>query len=389
MENFIEATCDFENQVKKLTHACCKSCKMVSITMKVNRKGICNQCSRSRRTKYHLPTWTNAVGEEIFEVPQELACLTLVEKLLIQKISPFVPLEHIYKGTMGLCGHVCAFQQNITGITTILPRLPSDISMVRVVRQMKEEIGSPFATGKAYRVNKDRVIKALIWLKTYNSQYKDICINASNLDWIEGPEDDILRYISLLKDLTDYKKTTAPSLNDYGPSGLPSSYPEVKQYGCMDDGSTEHLTAKIARERLDLLRTVNVHARKRKFEIAWPKCAEKAVNEFCGTKIFASAFPWLFPGGVGDIEECDRESKKQWGARLLKYFDARFQEDPVFTFYANNYVTRHQNSSSGKWFIDNFHNNAPETLEELKATVREGNMEFIKSITYSTKVVKG
>ena len=171
------------------------------------------------------------MDEEIFEVPEELACLTLVEKLLIQKISPFVPLEHIYKGTMGLCGHVCAFQQNITGITTILPRLPSDISMVRVVRQMSEELGGPFTVGKAYRVNKDRVIKALIWLKTYNAQYKDICIDASNLDWIEGPEDDILRYISLLEDLTDYKKTTAPSLNDYGPSVLLPRSKTVWVYG--------------------------------------------------------------------------------------------------------------------------------------------------------------
>ena len=74
---------------------------------------------------------------------------------------------------------------------------------------------------------------------------------------------------------------------------------------------------------------------------------------------------------------------------MLLYTDGRFLRDPVFVFYANNYMTRRQNSSTGKWFVDTFYNNAPETLTELKESIRNGNTSFINSLTYSCKRVMG
>ena len=36
------------------------------------------------------------------------------------------------------------------------------------------------------RVNRDRVLRALRWLKIHHSGYKDIVINECHLDWMEG-----------------------------------------------------------------------------------------------------------------------------------------------------------------------------------------------------------
>jgi len=35
----------------------------------------------------------------------------------------------------------------------------------------------------------------------------------------------------------------------------------------------------------------------------WPTRDIKPISEYSNTKIFCLAFPWLFPGGVGDIKE--------------------------------------------------------------------------------------
>ena len=125
----------------------------------------------------------------MYSVPPELARLSLAEKLLIQKISPFVPLQHIRQGVMGLKGHVCAFEQDISGVCRDLPKLPSDISIIRIIKEISVEIGnSKEKAVRVYRVNKNNVLSALRWLQKHSTEYRDINIMEENLDWIEGDE---------------------------------------------------------------------------------------------------------------------------------------------------------------------------------------------------------
>ena len=46
-----------------------------------------------------LPVWYNDEGVPQYYVPSVLSSLTQAEKLLIQRISPFVPLQHLKQGT--------------------------------------------------------------------------------------------------------------------------------------------------------------------------------------------------------------------------------------------------------------------------------------------------
>jgi hypothetical protein len=53
---------------------------------------------------------------------------------------------------------------------------------------------------KSMRVNKQYVLKALLWLKIHNPHYADITINESNLDWMNGQiEANIGTQASILK----------------------------------------------------------------------------------------------------------------------------------------------------------------------------------------------
>ena len=58
---------------------------------------------------------------------------------------------------------------------------------------------------------------------------------------------------------------------------------------------------------------------------------------------------------------------------MMVYFeDGRFVKDKFFVFFALNYITRHQNASSGNWLIKDFYKGGPETLEELKESIQKG-----------------
>ena len=358
-------------------------------------KDLCKKCNIIDNENHYLktkqlPIWYSAEGIVQRCVPDELSQLTLAEKLLIQKISPFVPLEHIHQGVMGLKGHVCAFEQDISEVCLKLPKLPSNISVVRIVREMKAEIGiSTVTIEKSYKVNKKRIINALRWLKRHNKEYSDIEIAEENLDWMEGEEDYLSPPVRIEDADMFISDNNTPGDTDLGPNGVPLDDVPIQQFGYVDNGDIAITSEEIATEKNDLLETINNSKNKRKIEVAWPASGIKAVSEYSELNIFAGAFPWLFPGGLGDIQEAAATSKRDWGSRMLYHWDGRFLRDPVYTFYANNYITRHQNSSTGKWFVDSFQSNAPESIQELKDTIEGGDLNFINSLVYSSKRVKG
>jgi hypothetical protein len=108
-------------------------------------------------------------------------------------VSPLIPVIHIKNGTLGSRGHVVSFFQDIYGICNELPRLPNNVTMVKVVRQSLSNDGE--AIRKAFMVNRLKVLKALQWLKKYNVLYKDIDIVESNLDWISDSNESQLQNI--------------------------------------------------------------------------------------------------------------------------------------------------------------------------------------------------
>jgi len=110
-------------------------------------------------------------------------------------------------------------------------------------------------------------------------------------------------------------------------------------------------------------------------------------SEFDDTKqVFINAFPWLFPGGVGDVwdPKRGRQNIRHWLQRLLSYKDGRFQKDHIFALYAYNMVQRHENNSRGNYFINQpaLVGPAPPTVEELKERIRGGDDKFISVLQY-------
>ena len=78
------------------------------------------------------------------------------------------------------------------------------------------------------------------------------------------------------------------------------------------------------------------------------------ISEYDVTKnIFANSYPWLFPGGIGDMYDMTRGkvSIKDWGNHLLRYYDGRFLQDSLFGLFLYNTIQRHSSNSEGNFFL--------------------------------------
>ena len=248
-----EAMLDFEKQCMNIKHNHCICCRMVGINLKINKNSICEKCAKLKNPNYYLekrqlPVWRKD-GVPIYTVPKELESLSHAEKMLIQRVSPFVPLHHIKQGVMGLTGHVCAFEQDIGELVQKLPRMPSDVSILRVFKTVNAEIGNSKSSHmKAFRVNKSKVLAALRFLKCYNSEYRDIEIDESRLDWIDGDEG-ILRSkeMETEEEILTNQDDTAQNA-DIGPCPRQAFDPkasggdDVDVYGYVETGGVAHLS---------------------------------------------------------------------------------------------------------------------------------------------------
>lgn len=372
----------------------------MSLRSSINGRGYCVTCAKFKNRDYYienrlLPVWYKD-GVPQYHVPMVLECLSHAEKMLIQRVSPFVPLHHIKNGVFGLSGHVCAFEQDIGSMVDVLPRISTETGVIRVLQEVRTEIGSDNAKQtRAFKVNKGRVIAALEFLKEFNREYNDITIDVTRLDWIDGEEGDLEGQAFTVPDLRTNKDDNKHD-TDMGPAITQCVAPratndDVQAFGYVPDGGIGVLSPDDRLINKELQAAVSASPSKKGINMDWPEVEDVPVNEYSNVRIFARAFPWLFPGGFGDVQDYPNPDKAaaEWGKRLLYYEDARFAKDKLFCFFAMNYIIRHRNSTSGKFFIEKFQRNVPDTLDELKESIRNGNTSFVNHLTFYNKRIKG
>ena len=69
-----------------------------------------------------------------YDIPGVLANLTLAEKLLIARLSVTVTIHHLAHGGVASTGHVTTFPKPVEPMAAVLPRLPSEVTIVRAGR---------------------------------------------------------------------------------------------------------------------------------------------------------------------------------------------------------------------------------------------------------------
>jgi len=344
-----------------------------------------------------LPIWKDEHEQNHFTVPLVLSTLTEGEKLLIQQISVYVPLHHLKYGQLGVTGHIVSFPQDISEICKQLPRLPHNISFVRIVKHFKTSDGE--ISSNSFRIRKRQVLDALIWLKKYNVHYSDIDIVETNLDWIENGEEQQLPTTILEEEIDE--DVLRENNEDRGPAPQQVSYIAnvddqlEPSYGTLVEFNPHVPKVKDSTVLNTILQAEEAgktvtNGTKRK-TMDFPYVSPDPICEYTEPHLFEKAFPWLFPGGSGGYEsiKAPRPTLAQWMEKTMLYKDGRFAKDKMWAFCALNFFARHTNQSSGGFFVDTFFKQGPKNLEDLQQEIAEGNLSWLHSISYYSHRVTG
>ena len=334
----------FETKTSSFHYTKCDACLSVRLSMKivkgldgVSRCRICNQKKYTINMFSH-PVWfkDGKHNSPQYDLPHELCGLSEGEKLLIQQVSPYVPLQHLQKGSFGSKGHVCSFPQDISEVCLVLPRLPTDICVVNVVKEFRDKDNVPHK--HTFRIRKQKVLDALAWLKQYNVVYSDIVITTENLDWIDGSEG-FLGYSEASDSLSSPQEDQA-YVNIHDNPHSHNTDPPV--FGMIQSPPNQHNPSNKYNDFTSSLQVASKKA-STSTSLSFPYVSSTPVNEYDTTLLlFCKAFPWLFPGGRGDFNDCSEvlENVDDWMRRLLYYQDGRFAQDKIWSFFALNYAVR-------------------------------------------------
>ena len=338
LQHSTKAITQFEDMTSKLTYQKCDSCKCVKLNQSLFKSqcGLsrCKQCHTKKYTvsSFSHPTWVDEQGQEQFSVPGALQGLREGEKMLIQQVSPYVPLQHLQKGSFGCKGHVCSFPQTIHSICSVLPRLPTDVSIVNIVKSFSDSDNIPHQL--TFRIRKQKVLDALKWLKQYNPEYADITIADGNLEWMDSEEENLPQSLPTLNPQDSQQNEVDPVTyqdEHYDPDPVTVDSPI---FGYLFTPNHRHNPQEKDKEVTKSFQ--NAYDKHSKTTtVDFPYVSDVPINEYDQTqKLFCRAFPWLFPGGVGDINDCSeiRETVDQWMKRLLYYEDGRFASDKFGVF---------------------------------------------------------
>jgi hypothetical protein len=285
---------------------------------------VCLSCRAALRNN-KVPKYALAQGLWIGSVPEELACLRYIERMLVARVRHSCCCVRISSGMRKMKANAVAFRAPVPKMYDILPPPREDIQEVLAI--MFTGPCKPSADDfkrTPFLVRRNHVKQALLWLTLNHIDYADIKLSEHNL--AQYPED--MPPVSV-----EYKEMSTNKT----PEG-------VSVFDNNDDDGTElgdcpFTVHGITGEELNMLPTnvLKVMALQHlnsQGKILAIGHAESAGTIWKNPHLYPQMFPWLFPYGLGGIGSVVKMSEREHKHRLLLYHDKRFQTDPNFPFIA-------------------------------------------------------
>ena len=100
--------------MRNVSRLVCQNCHTWCLVTNYKTDYVCNRCKTNKYNQSHFlnenyqPIWYDDNNGIRWDVPVELSGLTTQEELVIQRNTPYVPIIHLYQGSLGLKGH-CIF----------------------------------------------------------------------------------------------------------------------------------------------------------------------------------------------------------------------------------------------------------------------------------------
>jgi hypothetical protein len=285
---------------------------------------VCNQCRRYLRTA-KIPPHALANGLWLGAVPEQLAQLRFVEKLLIQRVRVngcFVRVAS--SGLRKMVAHVIAFESPIAKVYHTLPPPIEEFDDVLALLFTGPCRPTPNETKRTPLLVRRKVVAhALEWLKLNHCDYADLHIAYDELE--KYPEDTPPVTVEYQHSLTNKVEEGTSTFDQTTEDGVDYSECPFIVHGI----TGESLTTKTVPALKGLaLRHWNNNGGA--LSVSHAADAQSIYNN---PNLYPQIFPWLFPFGLGGIGT-STVSDKAHKHHLLMYHDKRFQRDTIFPFVA-------------------------------------------------------
>ena len=270
----------FQDKQEQWQHAKCSVCAEQWPVRKSNTdldSYICLRCSRDKRS----PKMFSAHNDmDPGSVPSCLEGMTQIEEMLIARACPIMTVYRKHGGQRGYQGHVLNLPQNIQ---QFLKKLPAPIASLPIL--IIKRVGAENTTAE-FRVRRQKVLSALLWLKHNNSFYHDIDIDQVTIASL--PQDGIPTELQQID--TDGDEDSVPAL----PQGPPlDTYTDNGKAEICQTNSFLPMPQGVQREEDSIRQSIagsNI--------LDWPELGQSGINEFCTEGLATQVFPTLFPFGL-------------------------------------------------------------------------------------------
>lgn len=197
---------------------------------------ICRDCETELKLN-RTPSLSLANNMWIGDIPPELSCLTLPERVLIARYFPAAYIVKLYPKnqhlrldprslTSGLKGNVTTYPLDAKALSgyldgKTLPPHPRILAATIGITFVGLNNAPEQALKGLFQVSRTRVSKALAWLHENNPLYKNVTINSANLAAL--PEGDIPPELQQTVKISDNPDVLEQEHGGYVPdtSGIP------------------------------------------------------------------------------------------------------------------------------------------------------------------------
>lgn len=281
-----------------------------------------------------LPKLALANGNWLGDVPDELQDLTILEQMLISRLRHNACVLKVHaSGQYKMKANAVMFSVPMPKVYKVLPPPKEEIEEIvafifigptRPTEDMHKRLPS--------FVRRNKVKRALEWLKLNHEDYSDLEISYENLE--------------------EYPEAGPPVIADYRPEWVEKELEnkavyELEDWTAVEQGSCPLIVHTLTLDQL-MATKVDVNALKNAAKqhlllggtaIAIGRSADPE-SIYANPQMYPKAFPWLFPYGLGGVSNKNGHSVVGDLTRkkaLLLYHDKRFQRDPIFSLVALNH----------------------------------------------------
>jgi Helitron helicase-like domain at N-terminus len=385
---------NFRLELEKYRMEYCGRCKekWFEMRLKVHRRwpeAICHRCwNKDQKVQDGDDFFFSAANNmDPGAIPSSLPALSQVEEMVIARAHVQMVMKRVRGHQYHYSGHCVSFMQNNIKLFDALPLMPEDLDMV-LLRPKDANKNDPRyhrQFQRDFRVRRSAVFAWLRFLKANHPDYRHITIRTDRYN--DLPEDgDVSDRVPLI--LEDEPESPGGETDE---EAIPENLDPLEDDDLVRCPVTESMipNLNVHDSELDFIRrafeasgpnstpeqSVPVQQAPVPSAVPAPSFRSTPLDEGASVRLFASAFPTLFPYGVADFWDCRRRSVslQDWAAHLLRYHDGRFGRHPRFRFLVFNVMMRARARRSAKYFVDKNSNLAGLSREELEMELQNKN----------------